>query len=228
MAPDFSHITTWVFDLDNTLYSPHSNLFPQIHARMDQYIQQHFRITPEEASKRRSDYFHTYGTSLRGMMVEESITPDHFLDFCHDIDLSALEPDMELARLIEALPGRKVIFTNADNRHARRILEKRDLLRHFEAIFDIADGNYVCKPQKEPYETMLRKFDAKPAEACMFDDMEANLIEAAGLGMTTVWLRHEAEWLRRKPGLPHDYPHCHYVAEDDIIPFLKTIVDKQA
>lgn len=224
MAPDFSRITTWIFDLDNTLYSPHSDLFPQMHARMETFIRQHFDISAEEAAERRDFYFHKYGTSLRGLMVEENINPVEFLDFCHAVDLSSVTHDAELERLLAALPGRRLIFTNADTAHARRILERRQIAHLFDGIFDIADGNYVSKPHKSVYDAILHKYSTEAENACMFDDMQANLLEAANLGMTTVWLRHEAAWLRKPPGQAADYPHCHHVA-DDLIPFLRTIID---
>ncbi|MBD3625070.1 MAG: pyrimidine 5'-nucleotidase, partial [Rhodobacteraceae bacterium] len=39
MAKDrFSHVRTWVFDLDNTLYAPGVGLFEQIEAKMNGFI----------------------------------------------------------------------------------------------------------------------------------------------------------------------------------------------
>lgn len=221
---DFTRINAWVFDLDNTLYSPHSTLFPQIHARMDDYIMRYFAITPEEASERRTFYFHEYGTSLRGLMLEEHIDPDHFLDYCHDVDLGVVTPDEKLTAAIANLPGQKFIFTNADRRHAARILERLALQDHFEGIFDIEDGKYICKPQRAAYETFLKKHAVKADASCMFEDMEVNLLEAHQLGMTTVWLRHEAAWLRKLPRAARECPHCHHVVED-LAPFLASIME---
>lgn len=221
MPPDLAAIRFWAVDLDNTLYSPHSSLFPQIHARMEDYIMRHFGIGAEAAAERRRDYFHKYGTSLRGMMIEENVAPDTFLDFVHDIDYSELAPQPELRLALERLPGRKVIFTNADRRHAGRVLHKLALENVFSEIFDIADGGYVCKPQAEPYKQLLENLGANAGACCMIDDMEANLKTAADLGMATLWLRHEADWLRHKPGPATDYPHCHYTT-GDLAAFLKT------
>jgi len=36
--PDFRHINTWIFDLDNTLYHADSTLFAQIESRMTEFI----------------------------------------------------------------------------------------------------------------------------------------------------------------------------------------------
>ena len=35
---DFSHVNTWVFDLDNTLYPPSARLFDQIEQRMTDWV----------------------------------------------------------------------------------------------------------------------------------------------------------------------------------------------
>lgn len=212
-------IKNWVIDLDNTLYSPHSNVFPQIHARMDEYIQRHFGGTREKAGEIRKNYFYKYGTSLRGLMVEEKIAPDAFLDFVHDVDLSSVQPRPDLKAALQKQPGRKVIFTNADRRHAARILEKLDLADVFESVFDIEDGAYICKPQHDAYQALLHRFGMQASESLLADDMEANLKPAHELGFKTLWVRHEAEWLRHKPGPAHAYPHCHYVA-DDLLHFL--------
>ena len=34
----FSHVDTWVFDLDNTLYPPSARLFDQIEQRMTSWV----------------------------------------------------------------------------------------------------------------------------------------------------------------------------------------------
>jgi putative hydrolase of the HAD superfamily len=227
MQHDLSSIRTWILDLDNTLYSPYCNVFPQIHTRMEAYIMQYFSISSEEAAVRRKRYFYEYGTSLRGMMVEEKIDADHFLDFVHDIDYSAITPQPELKALLAGLEGDKIIFTNADSRHAVRVLRYLGLDEALPHIFDIADGDYVCKPQPEPYQRLLARYGAAAQTSCMIDDMEANLKTAAAIGMTTVWMRHEADWLRHPPGPAADYPHCHYTT-DDLIPFFRDLNGRSA
>ena len=50
-AGRFAHITDWVFDLDNTLYPHHSNLFSQIDVKMTAYVSELLRLPREEARK---------------------------------------------------------------------------------------------------------------------------------------------------------------------------------
>jgi putative hydrolase of the HAD superfamily len=218
----FTGIKTWLFDLDNTLYSPASDIFPQIHERMSLYLIRRFGMTAEQASHKREEYFYTYGTTFRGLMEEHGIDPFEFMDFVHAVDLSDISPDPRLLKVLRKLPGQKIIFTNADRRHAERILNHLGLRDEFHSIFDIADGRYACKPDEGPYVNLLRHYGLNPAECCMVDDMERNLEPAARLGMKTLWLKHAADWLRHKPSEKHHYPHCHYVTED-LVSFMETI-----
>jgi putative hydrolase of the HAD superfamily len=219
----FSNITGWLFDLDNTLYSPYSNLFPQIHERMQLYIMEFFGRSAGEADTLRYDYFKKYGTTMRGLMEEHKTDPQHFMDYVHDVDLAEIRHNAALAVAIQTLPGKKIIFTNADQKHANRILRHLGMETLFDTVFDIADGDFICKPDAAPYEMLLKKNGLQAAACCMFDDMEANLKPAAEMGMTTVWHRHSAPWLRIKPDMDLPRPHCHYIA-DDLSDFLHTLI----
>ena len=89
----FGHVETWVFDLDNTLYPHHLNLWQQVDERIRDYIARFLKITHEEAFRLQKDYYKRYGTSMRGLMTEHGMKPDDFLDFVHQIDHSPLEPN---------------------------------------------------------------------------------------------------------------------------------------
>ena len=119
-ARGFSHVRTWVFDLDNTLYPHHANLWQQVDVRIRDYIAEYLKITHDEAFRLQKDYYKRYGTTLRGLMIEHGLAPDAFLDFVHQIDHSPLEPNPALGTAIEQLPGRKLILTNGTRQHAER------------------------------------------------------------------------------------------------------------
>src|ERR1700709_1201082 len=87
----FSHVDTWVFDLDNTLYPHHVNLWQQVDKRIGEFVGQHLRISADEARVIQKDYYRRYGTTMRGMMTEHSISADDFLSYVHQIDHSPLE-----------------------------------------------------------------------------------------------------------------------------------------
>jgi len=182
----FHFKSTWVFDLDNTLYPRRTDLFSQIDARMTSYVAELLGVPPEEAKAVQKGFYREYGTTLRGLMEVHKIEPDRFLNFVHDIDYSWLAPDPELGAEIAALPGRKLIFTNGDRGHAERTARQLGILDHFEDIFDIVAAGLVPKPAAETYDkfTALHRIDT--AHAAMFEDLARNLSVPKALGMRTV------------------------------------------
>jgi len=205
-------IDTWLFDLDNTLYSSSAEVFPQIHRRMTDFIMATLGVGEAEARAHRGRYYRDYGTTMRGMMVELGTDPRAFLDYVHAIDLECLPAAPRLGQAIARLPGRKLVFTNASARHAANVLERLAIAHHFEALFDIADADWLPKPDAAAYRRLVERFGIAPARAAMIDDIPRNLEPAAALGMTTVWVRepHDPRW-RDEPATPD---HIHHVTGD--------------
>lgn len=188
--PDLSHVDTWVFDLDNTLYNPAvCDLFVHMDQRMNRFIADYLKLDETEAAHVRQTYFKSYGTTLRGLMEVYGVPPGVFLEYVHELDLSEMMADEALDRAIARLPGRKLIFTNATERHACNVLDRLGIAHHFEGIFDVAAAGYVPKPQREAYDIFVKRHGIAPATAAMFEDTARNLAPAAELGMTTVWIR---------------------------------------
>src|SRR5215472_14346029 len=185
-------IETWIFDLDNTLYPTSCRLFDQIHARMTRFIAERFDLSPEMALARQKVYFREHGTTLRGLMVVDRIDPNEFLAFVHDIDLTCVPPDPILVAALAALPGRKIVHTNGSQRHAERLLDHLGITGSFCGIVDIAAARYEPKPAPAGYHELLRRYAVAPGTAVMVEDMARNLVPAAALGMTTVWVRNPA------------------------------------
>lgn len=222
-APDlFARVNTWVFDLDNTLYPAQHDLWGQIDARMKAYIAALLKITPDEAFRIQKDYYHRYGTSLRGLMIEHGMDPAAFLAHVHDVDLSGLDAAPRLAAAIEALPGTKIVYTNGSERHARNVLEKLGIDRHFAAVHDIVAAEFHPKPTQEAYSRFLDAHRVDPARAAMFEDLARNLEVPHRLGMRTVLVVPPEEVM---PGeiapvreaweaIGRDAPHVDRVTED--------------
>jgi putative hydrolase of the HAD superfamily len=133
----FSHIDTWVFDLDNTLYPHHVNLWHQVDARIGEFVSAYLKIPADEARRIQKDYYRRYGTTMRGMMTEHGVSADDYLAYVHQIDHSPLEPNPAMGAAIAKLPGRKLILTNGSIDHAAKVLERLGIDSHFEAVFDI-------------------------------------------------------------------------------------------
>ena len=127
----FDHVETWVFDLDNTLYPHHVNLWAQVDERIRDYIADFLKIPHDEAFRLQKDYYKRYGTSMRGLMTEHGMAPDDFLDFVHQVDHSPLEPNPALGMALERLSGRKLILTNGTRRHADAVLARLGLAATF-------------------------------------------------------------------------------------------------
>jgi len=208
-------LTDWVFDLDNTLYPAECDLFAQIDQRMGAFIGDLFDVGPVEAKTIQKQYFHTHGTTLRGLMVEQNMAPEAFLDYVHEIDLEVLPPDPALDALLDRIPGRKFIFTNGSVPHAERVTERLGVRQHFEGIFDIVASDYLPKPDPLPYARMVEHFGIAPNSAIMIEDIPRNLAPAAAMGMTTVLVPGRNQWQR--DGM--DAAHIDFVA-DDLVAWL--------
>lgn len=182
----FAHIRDWVFDLDNTLYPHHSNLFAQVDVNMTAYVQALLGLPHDEARKLQKDLYRDHGTTLAGLMARYDIDPDDFLTKAHDIDYSGLVPDPDLGAAIKALPGRKFIFTNGDRGHAERTATQLGILEHFEDIFDIVAAELTPKPDRKPYDAFVALHRIVGDNAAMFEDIARNLTVPKALGMTTV------------------------------------------
>ena len=190
---DLAHIDTWLFDLDNTLYPPSAGLFAHIDVKMGLFIQRLLGVDPPEARRVQKRFFHDHGTTLRGLMDEHGVAPDEFLDFVHDIDMSGVGPDPQLVRALARLPGRKLIFTNADTAYAQRVLARLGLADGFEAIHCIHGMNYQPKPHPVAYTMLVERYGIDPTRALFVEDMARNLEPAKALGMTTVWVNNGSE-----------------------------------
>jgi len=201
---------TWIFDLDNTLYPSSSRLFDQIDQNITRFIMQHLRLEWDAAYKLQKSFFREHGTTMRGLMNDYGTDPEEFLDYVHKIDLSPIEPDPRLIAVLDRLPGRKVIFTNGSQDHARNVTGHLGIDHHFDATFDIVDSGYTPKPAPEVYQRMIATLEIDPATAIMFEDMARNLVPAAEMGMTTVWVRTDVQW-----GIEgSDGDHIDHIADD--------------
>jgi putative hydrolase of the HAD superfamily len=221
----FGHIDTWVFDLDNTLYPHHVNLWQQVDARIREFVGNHLNVPPDEAWRIQKDYYRRYGTTMRGMMTEHGISADDFLAYVHQIDHSPLEPNPAMGAAIAKLPGRKLILTNGSTDHADAVLARLGIGAHFEAIFDIIAAELEPKPAPQTYRKFLALHGVDPAASAMFEDLARNLAVPHELGMTTVLVVPDGtrEVVREDWELEgRDASHVDYVT-DDLTGFLQRL-----
>ncbi len=188
-----NNINTWIFDLDNTLYSADSGIFQQVSDLMGKFVSKHLNINLNEAKKIQSKYYKQHGTTLRGMMDNHGVDPDYFLEEVHKLDYSIVGPNHKLNEALDKLSGRKIIYTNANLQHVISVLERLELTNKFDGVYDIKMANYIPKPEIEPYNEIIKKFNIDPSCSIMFDDIAKNLVPAKNVGFASVWIDHGYE-----------------------------------
>ncbi len=211
-AEQFRHITTWVFDLDNTLYPPRMRLFDQIEVKMTDWVSRSLGVSRTQADHMRAEYWRLYGTTLAGLMAEHGVDPEGYLAEVHDIDFSVLEPDPRLAARIAALPGRRIVYTNGDAPYARKVIAARGLDGLFDAVYGVEHARYRPKPERAAFETVFAADGLDPTRAAMFEDDARNLAVPHAMGLRTVHIAPE----------PEPAPHIHH-HHDDLSDFLSRL-----
>jgi putative hydrolase of the HAD superfamily len=213
VAQHFTHVDTWVFDLDNTLYPPSADLFGQMDGRFSAYVARLTGLDQERALKLCGDYWDTYGSTLTGLIAHHDVDPHHFLADVHDIDISHLTQDAGLVSAISALPGRKIVYTNGSENHAKRVLAARGLSAVFDAVYGVEHADFKPKPTHDAFAAVFAKDGVTPHSGAMFEDEARNLAVPHALGMRTVHV-HQT---------PTSAPHIHHHT-DDLTDFLSQLV----
>jgi putative hydrolase of the HAD superfamily len=198
---DLSHIDTWLFDLDHTLYPPETGLVALVEARMNAFIQRELGLSEAEALQLRDRYFDELGATLTGLVAHHGVDGDRYLEDVHAVSLDALEPDEALREGLLRLPGRRLVFTNAGGTYAMRVLQKMGVADLFDDVFHLGLSKYIPKPNRKSFEALLAAHAVAPERTCFFEDAERNLEPAAELGMTTVLVGPNA--LESRAGFVH-------------------------
>lgn len=189
---DLTHIDAWLFDLDETLYPASSGLMDLIRGRIADYVVKISGLPLDEARVIQRGWFEAHGAALPGLLAQYDTTAADFLDYVHDLDLDGLAADPALDAAIEALPGRRFVFTNGSAAHAERVLAKLGVADRFEGVFHIEAADLVPKPAPATYDRMISAFGIAPRATCFFEDSAKNLEQARVLGMTTVLVGEHA------------------------------------
>lgn len=206
-----------LFDLDETLYPRAAGVMQEIGRQIRRYIMREYGATWEEADSLARRYHQEYGTSMRGLLLNNDLDVERYLAFVHDLPRDLLQPNQALDALLAELPDEKVIFTNADRPHAERVLAQLGIRRHFSRIIDVVAVGYVPKPNLAAYTACLRLLDAHPAECVLIEDTGRNLAPAKDLGMTTILV----------DGKPTDQADYKIPTILDLEPIIKTILATQ-
>ena len=204
----------WIFDLDNTLYPEDDNIFSQVKMKIIKFISLELRLDLKNADLERQRLYNLYGTSLRGLMTEYKIIPNKFLDYVHDIDLSAIIKNLDLNVALQKLKGEKYIFTNGSFKHAEKVLNQLGIKDNFKSIYSIETCNYIPKPSQEAYDMIIKTEQISIDKSIMFEDTIWNLKTAKKLGMATVLISSKNDLLENNK---NDYIDYHIT---DLVEFL--------
>ena len=189
----FGHVTSWIFDLDNTLYPPDSGLWPAIEDRITLFLIEHSRARRRLGAgvaalllpPARHDACAASSTRTASRRTRSSISST--TSTAANCRRTRRSPTRS-----RALPGRKLIFTNGSRNHALATIEQLGLGGLFEDTFDIVAAGLVPKPRDEAYDAFFRAHDVDPAHAAMFEDIAKNLAAPRARGMTTVLVTAQA------------------------------------
>jgi putative hydrolase of the HAD superfamily len=184
--PDLSHIDTWLFDLDNTLYPLECGLGAEVDAKLTAYLVELTGLPAAEAFALQKRYLEEHGLTLIGLMRHHGVEPNGFNAMFHDIPLDAIKRDQRLIDGVARLPGRRLVFTNADDVHTLRVLKALGLEHLFDDVFHLISAGYEPKPSPASFERLIAAHAIRPASTAFFEDRAMNLAPAAALGMTTV------------------------------------------
>ncbi|MEP4380112.1 MAG: pyrimidine 5'-nucleotidase [Alphaproteobacteria bacterium] len=213
---------SWIFDLDNTLYPASTGLMAQVSSRMTTFVADLLGVEPESALVEQKRMFREHGTTLRGLMNYHAVDPTAFMAYVHAVDYGLVDENPRLARVLRALPGQKIVYTNASVPHAESVLERLGIADVFAGIFDVAAADYVPKPNPRPYDVLAARHGVEPSRAVMVEDIAHNLAPAAAMGMTTLWVRTngpvDAYWAA--PSEDDDYVHHQ---TDDLVAWLEKV-----
>lgn len=180
--------STLFFDLDDTLYPQSSGLWQAIKGRMNVYMVERLGIPAAEVPALRERYFQSYGTTLQGLIRHHQVDEMEYLAFVHDLPLEDfIRPDPSLHTVLQALPGCKLIFTNADAAHARRVLATLGLQGFFDDVIDVQAVAPFCKPMPEAFARALEiSGETNPARCVMLDDLPRTTRAAREFGMYSI------------------------------------------
>ena len=180
----------WIFDLDNTLHDASPHIFPHINRSMTAYLQQHLQLDAVAANDLRIEYWQRYGATLSGMMRHQGTDPDHFLWHTHQFpDLESMvlrEP--RLRHVLQHLPGKKVLFSNAPQHYAHAVLKLLRIADLFDDVMAVEHTGYRPKPHTFGFLRLMRKHKVQAHHCVMVEDSLENLRTAKKLGMRTVWV----------------------------------------
>jgi HAD superfamily hydrolase (TIGR01662 family) len=206
-----------IFDLGGTLMHSRSDWQPvheQADAALVQSLHQYgieldaavFRARLQGYYEQRDqDYYETTYHLVLGELlkdlghaeVAESVLRSA-LDALYVITQSNWQLELDAIETLETLKSGKYrlgIFSNAgDNKDVQDLIESFGIRNYFDFVLTSA-ACFYRKPHPRAFEIALAHWNAPPNEAAMIgDSLEADILGANQLGMTSIWLTRRAHF----------------------------------
>ncbi|KAG1342510.1 hypothetical protein COCNU_05G007390 [Cocos nucifera] len=198
-----------LIDLDDTLYSSSLGIGQACKRNIEEFLTAKCRVSAEKACSLRVELFHSYGSSLAGLIaLGYDVHPDEYHSFVHGLlPYERIQPDPQLRELLRSIPQTKIMFTNSDRKHVKRVLgrlgieeECFDRIVCFETLnfhlFDKkeepstlpwppATPEVILKPSIDAVETAVRLAGFDPCRTLFLDDSERNIASGKAVGLRT-------------------------------------------
>lgn len=178
----------WLLDYDGTLYPASHRLTDAVDRRITDWVASARGIEVAEADELRKRLYRDHGNTLRGMMREDDVDPNAYLDFVFDLPQDHMPAaDGDLVTFLEGLPRPAAIFTNARADYVRRGLAAMGIrTESVGAIHDIESFAWRAKPEPGLYAEVLLRERTPSEDVAFVDDRSENLEPARRSGMLAI------------------------------------------
>jgi pyrimidine 5'-nucleotidase len=169
-AQEAQPLTFW--DLDGTLYSNTWGVGTEIGTNMQHYMVSTLGFPRDHIKQIEYDFYKNYGNTLRALRAKgHPVDLEEWFTAVHKPVLYSgfFKRDDQLRQIIQSIPGRHVIFTNADPAHAETVLELMGIRDCFEKeMVDIYRMNpdrqttdLICKPDPRAFDLAMEFVGAR-------------------------------------------------------------------
>jgi putative hydrolase of the HAD superfamily len=192
----FSHIKTWIFDLDDTLYAPSTGFSAHMASVQKQSLSGLLKTDISGVTALLKSLVKKHGGApFTGLHKEKSIDMDRFIEEGFQLDHSLLKACDLSQKILLNIQGRKVIFTSSPKNHVDKVLHRLEYQHIFsdENIFDVTRLDFETKPNQVPYDFVLNSLSEVAENCVMVEDNLKNLEIAKDMGMTTVAVHVDGE-----------------------------------
>jgi len=133
-----------VFDLDNTLYPHHLNLWQQVDERIRSFVADFLKISKPRSVPDAEGLLQALRHHMRGLMAEHGMKPDTISNMCTDRPLAARAQSGARTRSKNCPAASS--FSPMARASTPRLMKRLEIDRHFEDVFDIAAADLDPKP----------------------------------------------------------------------------------